>query len=171
MNVAVVLTGIGVLPERRENVSGHVQIPLKTCEMLRDAGVHVTIVATAQSDGTAMPACLPNGVEVTLVTDGRQRGQLGRQNGRRGYKFLDLMHQIRETVAAVRAVDADIVHVISNRPDAGGLSFAADAGVTTSIIEHGDFDDVESFSDAVFAAVRGSGADLVVMGGFLNREP
>ena len=48
MRVAVIFTGIGVLPERRNNVSGHVQIPLKTCELLQQAGHNVTLIATRQ---------------------------------------------------------------------------------------------------------------------------
>ena len=111
MKVAVIFTGLGVLPERRNNVSGHVQIPLKTCELLKDAGHDVTLIATCQEDGTAMPACLPEGIQVKIVTDGRRRGQFGRQNYRSGYHPLLLVKQVRETLRHIRQSDADVVHV------------------------------------------------------------
>lgn len=111
MKVAVIFTGIGVLPERRNNVSGHVQIPLKTCELLQQAGHDVTLIATRQDDGKAMPACLPENVPVKIVTDGRKRGQFGKQNYKSGYHLFSLFRQVRETLKHIRDCDADIVHV------------------------------------------------------------
>ena len=70
---------------------------------------------------------------------------------------------------AAGTLNAAITHVISNRADAGGLSFADEANIPTTVIDHREFDSLEQFSDAVFNAVRRSGADLVVMGGFLRR--
>lgn len=110
MKVAVIMTGIGVLPGRTNNVSGHVQIPLKTCEILQDAGHSVTLIATRQEDGKAMPANMPN-VPIKFVSDGRKRGQLGRQNARAGYHFFKLFGQIKQTVKLIKEADADIVHV------------------------------------------------------------
>ena len=111
MRILYVLTGIGVLPERLENVSGHVQIPLKTCELMRDSGHEVSIVATAQSDGTAMPACLPEGVHVDLVTDGRRRGQLGKQNARDGIYIFAAIKQVLETILLIHRLKPDVIHV------------------------------------------------------------
>lgn len=70
---------------------------------------------------------------------------------------------------AAGKLDAEIAQVISNNPDAAGLSFARDAEIPSSLINHRDFDSVETFSKAVFDAVRDAAADLVVMGGFLRR--
>lgn len=64
---------------------------------------------------------------------------------------------------------AEIVQVISNNPDAGGLEFEQDADIETGVINHREFNSVEAFSDAVFAAIRSSQPDLVVMGGFLRQ--
>ena len=111
MKIAVVFTGIGVLPERRNNVSGHVQIPLKTCELLRDAGHSPVLIATRQEDGKALPACLPTDVPLELVADGRRRGQFGRQNQKSGYQIWQLVKQVRQTVAVIKKQEADIVHV------------------------------------------------------------
>jgi len=65
-------------------------------------------------------------------------------------------------------LDADIVQVISNKPDAKGLMFATDAGIETKVINHRDFESVASFSEAMFAEIRTANPDLVVMGGFLR---
>ena len=111
MKVAVVFTGLGVLPERRNNVSGHVQIPLKTCELLQQAGHDVTLISTCQEDGKAMPTCLPDGISVKIVVDGRRRGQFGKQNYKSGYKPLQLIQQVRETLKYIRECNAEIVHV------------------------------------------------------------
>ncbi len=66
-------------------------------------------------------------------------------------------------------LDAQIAQVISNKPDAGGLQYAADAGIDCEIVDHREYDSVGSFSQAIFDAARGAGVDLVVMGGFLRR--
>ena len=66
-------------------------------------------------------------------------------------------------------LDAQITQVISNKPTAGGLQYAADAGIDCEIVDHRDYDDVESFSEAIFDAARLAKVDLVVMGGFLRR--
>lgn len=58
--------------------------------------------------------------------------------------------------------------VISSRKDAGGLQFASAAGIPAQIIRRRDFDNPRDHSDAVFDAIRQSGAELVVMGGYLE---
>jgi len=58
--------------------------------------------------------------------------------------------------------------VVSSRKDARGLQFAAQAGIPSRVIRKRDFADPESHSQAVFGAVRESGAALVVMGGYLE---
>ena len=66
------------------------------------------------------------------------------------------------------SLDAEIVQVISNKPDAGGLAFATSAGIETTVVNHQDFESVASFSEAMFAEIRTADSDLVVMGGFLR---
>ena len=66
-------------------------------------------------------------------------------------------------------LDAQIVQVISSKPSVGGLQYAADAEIDSLVVDHRDYDGVESFSKALFDAARLAGVDLVVMGGFLRR--
>lgn len=67
------------------------------------------------------------------------------------------------------SLNAEIALVISDNPKAGGLGFASDASIESKVISHREFDDRESFSADVFDALRASGAELIVMGGFLRQ--
>lgn len=58
--------------------------------------------------------------------------------------------------------------VISSRRQAAGLQYAERAGCPVEIIRRRDFDLPEAHRDAVFAACRSAGVDLVVMGGYLE---
>ena len=66
-------------------------------------------------------------------------------------------------------LDAQISQVISSKPSVGGLQYAAEAGIDSLVVDHRDYDGVETFSEALFGAARSAGVDLVVMGGFLRR--
>jgi phosphoribosylglycinamide formyltransferase-1 len=63
---------------------------------------------------------------------------------------------------------ADIVRVVSNRPDAGGLAHARAAGIPTDVVEHGGFPDRESFDRAVHARLEEAGVELVCLAGFMR---
>ena len=66
------------------------------------------------------------------------------------------------------AFPAEIVLVISNRPEADGLTRAREAGVATQAIDHREFPDREAFDAEVTAAFEAAGADLVCMAGFMR---
>lgn len=61
-----------------------------------------------------------------------------------------------------------IVGAFSNKPDAPGLGLARDAGIPTAVFEPRDYPDKPAFEAALFAAVAASGADLVVLAGFMR---
>lgn len=77
------------------------------------------------------------------------------------------MHSL---VAAARATDypAEIALVLSNRPDAGGLSRAREAGIEALAIDHKTFPDRESFEAAMHEALVSRGIDLVCLAGFMR---
>jgi phosphoribosylglycinamide formyltransferase-1 len=58
--------------------------------------------------------------------------------------------------------------VISNRPDAGGLAWAAARGVATVVVDHKAYADRESFDAALAAEIDRHGPDLVVLAGFMR---
>ena len=63
---------------------------------------------------------------------------------------------------------AEIVLVVSNKPNAQGLDHARAAGIETSVIEHGAFPDRESFDRQVDEKLRAAGAELVCLAGFMR---
>ncbi len=58
--------------------------------------------------------------------------------------------------------------VISNRPDAAGLAWAAARGITTATLDHKAFAGREAFDAALAAAIDGYKPDLVVLAGFMR---
>jgi phosphoribosylglycinamide formyltransferase-1 len=74
-------------------------------------------------------------------------------------------------IDAAKAADfpAEIVLVLSNRPEAGGLSVAARDGILTSVVDHTFFGkDREAFETAIQAELEASGIDLVCLAGFMR---
>jgi formyltetrahydrofolate-dependent phosphoribosylglycinamide formyltransferase len=74
----------------------------------------------------------------------------------------------------IRYMDAgrlsiEIPLVISSSPQAGGLRFAADAGIPSRVIQRRAFPSQDEFSQAIFDRCRQVHANLVVMAGFLKR--
>jgi phosphoribosylglycinamide formyltransferase 1 len=63
---------------------------------------------------------------------------------------------------------ARVVAVVSNRPDAGGLVFAAARGIATAVVDHKAFTDREAFDAALAAVVEGFAPDVVVLAGFMR---
>lgn len=63
---------------------------------------------------------------------------------------------------------AEIVLVLANRPDAGGLERAAAAGIATLAINHKAYPDRQPFEEAVDAALREHGVEIVCLAGFMR---
>jgi phosphoribosylglycinamide formyltransferase-1 len=63
---------------------------------------------------------------------------------------------------------ATIALVVSNRPDAGGLTKAEDAGIPTRVVNHKDFADRASFERALVDVLRGADVRLVCLAGFMR---
>ena len=71
--------------------------------------------------------------------------------------------------AADPAFPAEIVCVISNRADAGGLAKARAAGVPrVSVIDHKAFPDRETFERAMQAELEAAGVEIVALAGFMR---
>ena len=61
-----------------------------------------------------------------------------------------------------------IAAVISNRPDAAGLGFAASHGIATAVLDHKAFASREAFDAALAELIDGYQPDLVVLAGFMR---
>ncbi|SAK39219.1 phosphoribosylglycinamide formyltransferase [Caballeronia temeraria] len=75
--------------------------------------------------------------------------------------------------AVVRACARDgwparICAIISNRPDAAGLGFAAANGIESKVVDHRQFDGRESFDAALAGEIDRFEPDLVVLAGFMR---
>jgi len=65
-------------------------------------------------------------------------------------------------------LNADIIHVISNVPGARALQRARQAGITTSVLEHGSFADRAAFDRALALLIAAGEPHLVVLAGFMR---
>ncbi len=81
----------------------------------------------------------------------------------RGSNMLAILEQ-----AARGDLNVDIRAVISNRPDAEGLTTAAAAGITTAIVDHRDYADRDSYDQALQAAIDEYQPALLVLAGFMR---
>jgi phosphoribosylglycinamide formyltransferase-1 len=63
---------------------------------------------------------------------------------------------------------AEIVLVIANRADAGGLETASKAGIATAVIDHKAFSGREPFEAAMDTALDAAGVELVCLAGFMR---
>jgi len=75
--------------------------------------------------------------------------------------------------AIVRACAAEgwparVAAVLSNRPDAAGLSFAAEHGIATAVVDHRQYPDRATFDAAMAEAIDSYAPDLVVLAGFMR---
>lgn len=72
--------------------------------------------------------------------------------------------------AIVRAAipGARIAAVLSNRPDAKGLQFAASQGIATAVVDHKAFPSREAFDRALAEAIDAHRPELVVLAGFMR---
>jgi len=62
----------------------------------------------------------------------------------------------------------DINHVISNVAGANGLSRAENAGISTSVLQHGEFSSRNDFDRALTLLIAAGKPDLVVLAGFMR---
>jgi phosphoribosylglycinamide formyltransferase 1 len=81
----------------------------------------------------------------------------------RGSNMQALVH-----AAAQADYPADIVCVISNRADAGGLAFARSKGIATAVVDHRHYASREDFDAAVHAVLVQHAPDLVCCAGFMR---
>ena len=64
--------------------------------------------------------------------------------------------------------DIEIALVLSSSKDAYALERAANNGIKSVVVSKKDFDSIEAWDEAVLAAVEKSGAELIVLAGYLS---
>ncbi len=81
----------------------------------------------------------------------------------RGSNMMSLVEAARDP-----AYPAEIVIVISNRPDAGGLEWAKDQGIQTLGLDHKRYKSREDFEAELDTALGAARVDLVACAGFMR---
>lgn len=67
------------------------------------------------------------------------------------------------------AFPAEIVLVLSNRPDAGGLATARDAGIAAEVVDHSQFNkNRPAFEQAMQAVLESHRIELICLAGFMR---
>jgi phosphoribosylglycinamide formyltransferase-1 len=77
---------------------------------------------------------------------------------------------MQSIVNAIQAdkLNAEVAAVISNRPDAAGLDFARDAGITSKTLDHKNFASREAFDQRLMDLIDTFDPDYVVLAGFMR---
>lgn len=63
---------------------------------------------------------------------------------------------------------ARLAVVVSNRADAGGLAAAAERGVPTAVVPHGDFADRAAFETRIVQVLREHDVEAICLAGFMR---
>ena len=73
-----------------------------------------------------------------------------------------------EAIVRAAVPGARIGAVISNRPQAAGLVFAAQHGIATAVVDHTAYPDRDSFDEALAQQIDAFEPDLVILAGFMR---
>ncbi|OHX13043.1 phosphoribosylglycinamide formyltransferase [Chromobacterium sphagni] len=73
-----------------------------------------------------------------------------------------------QAIVEAKLPGARIAAVISNRPDAAGLAWAAERGIAAVALDHKAYASREDFDAALAAAIDAHSPDLVVLAGFMR---
>jgi phosphoribosylglycinamide formyltransferase-1 len=63
---------------------------------------------------------------------------------------------------------AEIALVLANNPDAGGLAYAAAAGIPTAVVDHRDYQERDAFDAELHRRLRAADAAFVCLAGFMR---
>jgi phosphoribosylglycinamide formyltransferase-1 len=78
------------------------------------------------------------------------------------------LQAIIDAIESGEIADARIVLVVSSRADAYALSRAAAHGIPTFVAGKAEFEEEADRSAAIASALRGAGADLIVLAGYMH---
>lgn len=98
------------------NVSGHIQLPLHSLSLLRDAGHDVHLITHRFGADRSIPACMPQDVPIHFVDDARVRGgnfnpALGNKQGLRLGRLRRQVVQMKQIASEERL---DVLHFYGN---------------------------------------------------------
>ncbi len=125
MKIGVFVSAAAVRRGYENNVSGHIQIPLYTAELLQQAGHEVCLITNRYDDTRTMPNCAPHGVPIHQVEDARVRGSIDHPRGpvRSGVRVGLVHRQLQQIKQIVEDEQLDALHLFGFNRTAhlGGL--------------------------------------------------
>lgn len=135
MNVGIFVTGIGVPRGRESNVSGHVQLPMRTCELLLASGHRVQLISNEYDSEYVLPNVVPSSERLPrhFVPDGRRRGRVGMQQQKSGYRPWTMVRQLQQLKRLARELDLDVLHLFGVVRMAGLAGMLKIIGVKTPV--------------------------------------
>lgn len=112
MRIGHYVAGVAGKPGYETNVSGHVQMPLRAMQLLKDAGHDIELVTTQIREDQSLPAFLPEGVPMHQVIDGRARSakSIAAGDHRRGMRAGPLLEQVRQIKRVAKEREFDVLH-------------------------------------------------------------
>ena len=81
------------------------------------------------------------------------------------------LQAILDAIRDGKITDTEIVRVISSNPSAYALERAAKAGIGTAVVRTRDFADRADYAAKLLETVKESGAELIVLAGFMVQIP
>ncbi len=126
MKIGVYVSAAAVQRGYERNVSGHIQIPMRSLELLRAAGHDARLLTNWYDEEThTLPACAPSDVPIHLIEDARVRGSVHESKGahRKGVRVGSLRRQIGQLLSISRDESFDVLHLygVNRTAHLGGL--------------------------------------------------
>ena len=126
MKIGVFVSVIGGQKGFESNVSGHIQVPLRSISELLNSGHDVHLITNSFSEERSVPFCLPDNITIHYVTDARLRGGVLERTSKpkSGVNFLKLFKQVLTIKKICKREKFDVLHLFGyNRTAylAGGL--------------------------------------------------
>lgn len=120
MKIAFYVQRVASAPGFRNNISAHVQLPVKTMFLLRERGHDVELITTEFGADLELPEIIDDSFTIRQVPYGtKQGGQLVMYSGRiPGIRPIQLIKQIVALMRICRTQRYDIIHL------SGGLGVA-----------------------------------------------
>jgi len=126
MKIGVFVSVIGGQKGFESNVSGHIQVPLRSISELLNSGHDVHLITNSFSEERSVPFCLPDNITIHYVADARRRGGVLERTSKpkSGLNFFKLFKQVLAIKKICKKEKFDVLHLFGyNRTAylAGGL--------------------------------------------------
>ncbi len=128
MKIGIYVSAIDGQKGYENNVSGHIQVPLESCNVLRKAGHEVQLITNEFGEDRSLPFCLDPEMTIHFVTDSRKRGGVleRKSHQKDGLSLTRLRKQVSEIKNICKEQQFDVLHMFGyNRTAhlAGGLQY------------------------------------------------